>query len=72
MAKTFYWDAFFFFFFFGVWHSPNVLGRDLISKWKELIHFASNEDFALEFFDQLELYLLCSLQFVPDLEHEFQ
>lgn len=62
------------FFFFLVYDTApvNVLGRDLISKQKELIHFASNGDFALEFFDQLELYLLCSLQFVPDLEQEFQ
>ena len=38
----------------------NLLGRDLISRLKGLIRFASNGDLTLEFPDQPEPDLLCS------------
>ena len=44
--------------------------RHLPSKLKQLIQFASNEDLTLEFPDQPESDLLCSLQSVLDIEEE--
>lgn len=51
----------------------NLLGRDLLSKLKGLVCFASYGDFTLEFPGQPEPDLLCSLQSVLDIEEkEFQ
>lgn len=49
---------------------PNLLCRALLSKLKGLIHLAANGDLILEFPDQPESYLLCSLQSVFDIEEE--
>lgn len=48
----------------------NILGRDLLSGLKGLIHFAFNGDFTLEFPDHSEPDLLCSLESVLDTEEE--
>lgn len=51
----------------------NLLGRDCLSKLKELICFASNGDLTLEFPDQPKPDLLCSFQYAFDIEKkEFQ
>jgi len=50
--------------------SVNLLAQDRLSKFKELIHFASNEDLTLEFPGQLKPDLLCSLPSVLDTEEK--
>lgn len=48
----------------------NLLGRDLLSKFKGLIYFASNRDLAFTSPDLPEPDLLCSLQTILDIEEE--